>query len=121
MPWYKPYSFRTPLSSSPTYKFEQRAVCNYAFVMPAEAGTGSSLTISFNPSEDVNKNVQAYYATYLSTEDDLATTSVGDVMKKYDGKWDRLYPQDPPSEEQKKAAYDFVQQRVAPAAGSPSR
>lgn len=85
VPWYKPYSLLYPLSTSPTYKFEKQAICNYVFMMPDDAGSSSSITITFKASDESNKNVQAYYATYRGTEKDLTTTSVGEIMAKYDG------------------------------------
>ena len=51
VPWYKPYSLLYPLSDSPTYKFEKQGVCNYVFMMPDNAGTSSSMTITFKGSE----------------------------------------------------------------------
>lgn len=52
VPWYKPYSLKYPDSSSPTYEFNKLAVCNYVFMMPNEAGSGSSITVTFKGSEE---------------------------------------------------------------------
>lgn len=106
-----------PLSSKPVYDFSKKAICNYVFMMPNEAGSSSSITVTFQGSEETNKNVQAYYATYLATKDDLTTTTAGDIMKKYDGKWERQYPTDPPSDDEKAAEYSYIQSRVPPANG----
>lgn len=57
VPWYKPYSLLYPLSTSPTYKFEKQAICNYVFMMPDDAGSSSSITITFKASDESNKNV----------------------------------------------------------------
>lgn len=97
-----------PLSDSPTYKFEKQGVCNYVFMMPDNAGTSSSMTITFKGSEESNKNVQAYYATYRSGSDDDDSTSIGQIMTKYDGQWNRQYPTDPPTDDEKEAEYDYV-------------
>jgi len=109
VPWYKPYSLMYPDNAGPTYNFKKLAVCSYAFVFPAEAGSSSAMTISFKGSDEENKNVQAYYATYLGTKDDKATISPGEVMSKYDGKWDRMFPTDPPTDEEKLAEYTYLQ------------
>jgi hypothetical protein len=117
VPWYKPYSLKYPDEANPVYEFERLAVCNYVFVFPEGADTSSAITATFRGSSEENKNVQAYYATYKGSKDDLATTSLGEIMAKYDGKWERLFPTDPPTDDEKAAEYTYFQTRTAPADG----
>lgn len=52
VPWFKPYSLLYPLSSKPVYEFNKLGVCSYAFMFPNDAGSSSSITVTFRGSEE---------------------------------------------------------------------
>lgn len=45
------------------------------------------------------------------------TTSAGEIMSKYDGKWERRFPTDPPTDDEKAVELTYLQRRVPPADG----
>lgn len=45
------------------------------------------------------------------------TTSAGEIMSKYDGKWERRFPTDPPTDDEKAVELTYLQRRVPPVDG----
>lgn len=69
-PWYKPGDPNNPSKDFALYKFDKQGICNYAFIMPDDAEIDSSFEIKFVGSDrTLNRNTQAYVASYVSGDE----------------------------------------------------
>jgi len=92
VPFYPPDTPENP-TAFPVYGFDKQGLCNYVFIMPDNAALGSSFEIKFKGDVNMNKNTQAYYASYRSGDEDVLP-GLGEMLTQYDGEWTYVVPPD---------------------------
>lgn len=91
-PWLEAFTDANP-SGTPFGRFPKDGLCNYVFIMPPDAGPGSTFMIRFNNNNpDHSRDTVAYYASFLSRYGDAPKT-VGEMLEVYNGEWSSTYPQ----------------------------
>lgn len=109
--WTKPFQDIFSTNFEPVFNFEKQAVCSYVIKMPKNAGSGSSITVTFfGDNKDLNINTQAYYGIYRSSSDLSQETSMGEILTQYDGKWNRKFPVESPTDEMLKNQHLYIQE-----------